>query len=43
MEKIWNFEGDFSMVHVLMEILVSNLNLKEFRMYKKLCRDVLEL
>ena len=31
------------LVDVLIEIFVSNLKLKEFRMYKKLCRDVLEL
>ena len=37
------FETDLLIVHVFVEVLVYNLTLKKFGMYKKLCKGVLKL
>ena len=37
------FEVNLLLVHVFVKILVYNLSIKKFGMYKQLCRDVLKL
>ena len=43
LQKICIFEANLLIVHVFVEILVYNLTLKKFGMYKKLCKGVLKL
>ena len=42
-QKMCVFEADLFIIHVFVEILVENLTLKNFGMYKKLCKGVLKL
>ena len=37
------FEANLLIVHVFVEILVYNLDLKKFAMYKKLCKGGMNL
>ena len=43
LEKIYIFEANLLIINVFVEILVYNLALKKFSMYKKLCKGVLKL
>ena len=42
-QEICIFEANLLIVHVFVEILVYDLALKKFEMYKKLCKGVLKL